>query len=85
MAAASTKVARARGVVAGLSYAIRAGVRPPDCPELVVAKDNLRAVLAVEAAERLLAMLPQLTDEGRIRVMNLIETSLLEVSGNGTQ
>jgi hypothetical protein len=73
----STNVARARGHLSGLLYAQKAGFRPADDPEILHARQNLKAVKACEAAERLIAVLPELTDEGRGRVVDLIRSSLL--------
>jgi hypothetical protein len=58
-----------RGRVAALSRS-----RPPDDPELLEAKGNLKAQSLEEHVRRVVAEAPPLTDEQRDRIASLLRT-----------
>lgn len=67
-----------RGRVGGLTRAVRNGERPADDPELLEARQNLKALRVEEYVLKVVQDAPPLTPEARDRI-----ATILRGGGNG--
>ena len=68
----STAARTERARIASLSYAISAGKREPDCPEIIEARRNFHAARLADYIERTMASAPALTAEQTERIVALV-------------
>lgn len=72
-----------RGIIAGLSYAVSAGKRSADDPELLEARRGLRGQRLVDHIEEVLAGSPPLTPEQMERAASVL-ISAAQLDGGST-
>jgi len=72
-------VAHHRAKVVGIKYAVIAGRRAPDDPELLAELGHLKAAGVRDRARKLLAELPELTPEHLQRVAEMLKAGIEEV------